>query len=128
MAPKAPSMISSARASETVRARMKLKLLSCGKSSTLKAPGESDRDLGQLLAAMTVDQGGDAARNLDRGIQGADDADHQRDAEALDRARTEAPHRQAAEQRSDVGVGDRAGGLVVAGGDAGQRRVAQAQL
>ncbi len=110
---------------------MKLKLLLDGKQFQRRLHARCSirsRSRLELACAAAVDQGGDAARHRHRGVHRGQDADDQGDAEAADRAGAERGHRHAGQQRGDVGVGDGAGGLVVAGGDAGQRRVAVAQL
>ena len=64
----------------------------------------------------------------DRREQRREDAEHQRDGEALDRAGAEREQHDAGDQRRDVRVGDRRERLVEAGVDRRLRRIAVAQL
>ena len=65
----------------TQRRRMKLKLLSYGMMfNGFMLCGPVRWQIGLELAAAAVDQGGDAARDADRGVHRGQDADDQRDA------------------------------------------------
>src|SRR5690606_26451665 len=101
---------------DTQRRRMKSNLLSCGNTLNCMAMVPSDGH-GLQLAPVAVDQGGDAARHRDRGVHRGDDAGDQGQGEALHRPGAEGEQRHAGEDRGEVGVGDGAGGLVVAGRD-----------
>src|SRR6185312_16959422 len=57
--------------------------------------------------AMAVDRRGDRVRHRHRSEQRGEDADEERDAEALDRAGTQRHQSQRGEQVRDVGVQDR---------------------
>src|SRR5262245_20804386 len=85
-----------------------------------------DRHVGQLAARER--QLGERARADDGRELRADDADGERDREALDRARAEREQHHRADQHRDVGVGNGQEGAVVTGLDRRMRRVAVAQL
>src|SRR5688500_14450802 len=117
MAPNATNISSAAKTSDTMRTRMKSILLSYG--NTLKgfmesAPSDPDR---LQLAAAAIDQRGDRARDGYGRVGRRGDTQHRGDAEAAQRTGTERSHRQAHEERGDVGVQDGARGAVVTGRD-----------
>src|SRR5690606_3163859 len=72
----------------------------------------SDRD-GLELLATAVDQRRHCPRRGYRGVHRGDDADDQRDREAFDRPGAEREPRDAGEDRGQVGIHDRAGGLFI---------------
>src|SRR5690606_5247684 len=127
IAPSAPSIRMIDSAVDTKRRRMKSNLLSWGNTLNCMAMVPSDGH-GLQLAPVAVDQGGDAARHRDRGVHRGHDARDHRDREALDRPGAEREQRHAGEDRGQVGVGDRAGGLVVARGNGRLRRYPRAQF
>src|SRR5207342_47532 len=116
------NMIAAAIASDIQRRRMKSIWLSYG--NTLKGFMTAIRysceplDGQRLeLATTAVDQRRDAARHRHRGVHRGHDAGDQRHREALDRAGAECEQRHARQQCGEVGIGNRAGGLLVTAGD-----------